>query len=397
MLFHFWNIKMMEMALQLEKFQPGLFRQGHQYRYFLPNHINDQWSWESPLINQLLETAAIRLGELNSYAHLIPDIDLFIQLHVTKEALVSSRIEGTKTNINEMWLREEQITPERRDDWREVKNYVNAMNESLQKLQTLPISSRLLRNAHGVLMEGVRGQHRNPGEFRTSQNWIGGNSLADAVFIPPSQEHVPELMSDLEKFLNNPDLQIPTLVRIAIANYQFETIHPFLDGNGRIGRLLIPLYLVSRSLLDQPLLYFSTYFENDRGLYYDNLTRVRTHGDMLQWLKYFLVGIEKIATEAAATLSKIMELRQKVEGHIYRTYDRRAFRAIDLLQALFKQPIIDVKQAAEICQTNYRPANELVELMCVSNVLREITGQSRNRLFAFSSYLELFEDRSESG
>lgn len=378
------------MTIRLEEYRSGEYRKGFEYQFFLPTHINDSWTWDTPQINQLVEKAALKLGELNSYARLVPNIDLFIQLHVTKEAVVSSRIEGTKTNIDEALLPEAEINPERRNDWREVNNYIRAMNEAIQSFETLPLSARLLKQAHNTLLTSVRGEHKLPGEFRSSQNWVGGSSLADAVFIPPAHEYVPELMGDLEKFLHNDDIQLPAIIRIAIAHYQFETIHPFLDGNGRIGRLLITLFLVSEGILDQPLLYLSTYFEKNKGLYYDNLMRVRTHSDMLQWLKYFLVGVEQTATEAVETLTNIIRLKSETETLINNIFGRRAGSATLLLQQLFKQPILSVDQAATICGVNYRPANELVALMCEHQILREITGQSRNRLFAFELYLRVF-------
>lgn len=379
------------MTIKLESYQSGVLHKGFQYQFFVPSPINDTWLWDNPQINQLVEKAAIKLGELNSFARLVPDIDLFIQLHVTKEAVVSSRIEGTKTNIDEALLPEEEINPERRNDWREVHNYICSLNEAIQALETLPLSARLLKQAHKVLLSNVRGEHKLPGEFRTSQNWIGGNSLADAVFIPPAAEHVVGLMGDLEKFLHNDQITLPALVRIAIAHYQFETIHPFLDGNGRIGRLLITLFLVSEGILEQPLLYLSSYFEKNRGLYYDNLMRVRSHNDMLQWLKYFLVGVEQTATEAVNTLTAIIKLKADIELMLHNSFGRRAASGTLLLQQLFKQPIVSVDQVAAICGVNYRPANDLVALMCERQILKEITGQSRNRLFAFAPYLEIFD------
>lgn len=249
------------MTISLESYRAGEYRKSYQYQYFMPSLINNHWQWLSPDINHLLENAAVKLGELNSFARLVPNIDLFIQLHVTKEAVVSSRIEGTQTNIDEALLPEEEIKPERRNDWKEVNNYITALNSAIEELKHLPISSRLLKQPHKILLDSVRGEHKMPGEFRISQNWIGGASLADATFIPPHQEHVEALMSDLEKFLHNDDIKLPDLIRIAIAHYQFETIHPFLDGNGRIGRLLITLFLVSSGKLDQPLLYPSVFFE----------------------------------------------------------------------------------------------------------------------------------------
>ena len=380
------------MTIQLEQYQSGHYQKGYEYRYFLPSTINDEWVWQTPQINLLLEKAAVKLGELNSFARLVPNIDLFIQLHVTKEAVVSSRIEGTQTNIQEAVLPESEILPEHRNDWREVQNYTQALNQAIGHLQTLPLSSRLLRQTHAILLQNVRGEHKLPGEFRTSQNWIGGHSLADAVFIPPHHQHVHELMSYLEQFLHNRDIHVPALIRIAIAHYQFETIHPFLDGNGRIGRLLITLFLVSEGVLDKPLLYLSSYFEKDKGLYYDNLMRVRERNDMLQWLKYFLVGIEQTATLAVSALSRIMHLKASLEQNLQTSFGRRTASAQRLLNALFTQPAIRIEEVQKICDLSYKAANELVAQMREHGILHEITGQSRNRVFIFTDYLAVFSD-----
>lgn len=376
----------------LEEFVSGHKEKGMGgYSYFVPTNINDQWQWRSPEVNSLLEKAAVKLGELNSYARLVPNIDLFIQLHVTKEAVVSSRIEGTQTKIDEALLPEEDIEPERKNDWKEVNNYIRALNQAIDELKTLPISSRLLRKTHAILLDSVRGEHKQPGEFRLSQNWIGGSSPADAVFVPPHHQYVAHLMGDLESFLHNDDISVPALVRIAIAHYQFETIHPFLDGNGRIGRLLITLFLVSSGILDKPLLYLSSYFERNKGLYYDNLTFVRSKNDMTQWLKYFLVGIEQASTEAVSTLSKVLELKANLEKHVTDSFGRKVPSAMTLLNQLFVKPVVHVNNVKEICSLSKKAANNLVADFERSAILREMTGQSRNRVFVFNQYLDLFQ------
>jgi len=378
--------------IELEKYQAGHFEKNLGYKYFVPSAINDEWTWKTPALNLLLEKAAIKLGELNSYARLVPNIDLFIQLHVTKEAVVSSHIEGTKTNMDEALLPVEEIHPERRDDWQEVNNYIKALNNAIEELKSLPISSRLLKETHKILLQSVRGEHKLPGEFRTSQNWIGGTSLHDAVFIPPSHHLVNELMSDLEKFLNNDEINVPLLIRIAIAHYQFETIHPFLDGNGRIGRLMITLFLVSEGILDKPLLYPSLYFEKNKSLYYDNLSNVRTKNDMLQWIKYFLVGIEQSAAKAVETLSNILKLKESIEKEINSNFGRRSNSAHTLVHFLFKDPVISIDKAAKECNLSFKAANDLVALMQKSNYLKELTKQSRNRIFIFEPYLKIFDN-----
>lgn len=376
--------------VQLETFKSGRFEQGRGYKYFVPEPVNTEWRWSDPQLNNLLERASIQLGELNSFARLVPNIDLFIHLHVTKEAVISSRIEGTQTRIDEALLHEEDILPERRDDWLEVQNYTKALNEAVAELDTLPLSSRLIKKAHAALLEGVRGEHRLPGEFRSSQNWIGGSSPADAIFVPPSEKYVDALMGDLENFLHNEDIFVPDLVRAGIAHYQFETIHPFLDGNGRIGRLLITLYLVSRGLLDRPLLYLSAYFEKKKELYYDNLTRVRTKNDMLHWLKYFLIGVEETAHQAASTLRSVIAQKKEIEERINNRFGRRFRQGIKFLQYLYQDPIIQIKDVQRVCELTPKSAGELVNLLVDEQVLVELTGQSRNRVFAFGKYLDLF-------
>jgi Fic family protein len=379
--------------IELEKFNPGRYESGVEYNYFLPEKVNTEWQWNAQIINHLLEKAAVKLGELNSYASLVPDIDLFIQLHVTKEAVLSSRIEGTKTNINEAILPEDEIKPERKNDWKEVNNYITALNQAITELQQLPISTRLIKKTHKTLLDSVRGEYKQPGEYRTSQNWIGGNSLSDATFIPPHDSFVNELMGDLENFIHNDQIKIPALIRAGIIHYQFETIHPFLDGNGRIGRLLITLYLVSQKILDKPLLYLSTYFEKNKGLYYDNLTRVREHSDMIQWLKYFLVGIEQTATQSIQTLTEILKLKSNIEHEAPSIFKRRSYAAIRLFNELYKKPFVNVESAAQICNLSYKAANDLIALMSQSGYLKETTGQSRNRLFVFQPYLLIFENK----
>ena len=376
--------------MEIEKFEAGHYEQGYQYKYFVPNKICHEWVWTDPSINDLLEKAAIRLGELNSFSKLVPNIDLFIQLHVTKEAVVSSRIEGTQTKMDEALLPIEDIQPERRDDWKEVNNYIKAIDNAIEALEKLPLSARLIRNTHRILLDSVRGEHKMPGEFRTSQNWIGGNAIADARFIPPHHTLVPDLMTDLEYFLNNAELHVPSLIRIAIAHYQFETIHPFLDGNGRMGRLLITLFLVKEGILHQPLLYISSYFEKRKDLYYDNLNNIREKNDLLHWIKYFLVGIEQTAEQAVKTLSEVLRFKDKVEDKIRSTYGKRSTSAIILIHELLRNPFTNIDRAKDVCELSYKAANDLVKKLCDDGFLVKLTQQSRNRMFVFDQYLKLF-------
>lgn len=376
--------------MNIEDFKAGSFKKGFEYQYFLPQKINHSFVWTDENINDLLEKASFKLGELNSFSRLVPDTDMFIIMHIFKEAVVSSRIEGTQTNIEEAFVDEKDINPEKRDDWKEVNNYVTAMNNAIDELKTLPLSNRLLKNTHKILLSSGRGERKTPGEFRVSQNWIGGATLADAVFIPPVHTELSELLSDLEFFLNNRDIKIPHLVRIAIGHYQFETIHPFLDGNGRIGRLLITLYLVASGILEKPLLYLSDFFEKNKTLYYDNLTFVRTKDDLAQWLKFFLTGVIVTAEKSVETLRKIIELKSLVEKEKLMSLGKRSKQALELFHHLFKKPVISVSDAQKMTGLSPKAANELVRIFVELKILRETTGYQRNRVFVFDEYLRMF-------
>ena len=382
----------MREPVRIESFRSGVHYSGEGYRYFMPEPIDRQWNWEDPRLNELLEKASVRLGELNAYASLVPDVDQFIQLHVLKEALLSSRIEGTRTNIDEALMEERDVPENRRDDWREVRNYNKALDNAIERLQTLPLSSRLLSETHGILMEGVRGAEKDPGHFRRSQNWIGGASIEDASFIPALHDHVKGLMGDLEKFLHEEELHVPSLIRIGIAHYQFETIHPFLDGNGRVGRLMITLYLISEGILEKPLLYLSSFFERNKGMYYDKLMDVREKNDMLGWLKYFLTGIEETSREASQTLAKVLELKKNCEDEIRGHWGRRTQSALLLLEDLFKNPLTTIGRVQEICDLSPKAAGDLVKSFEESGLLLETGMRGRRRVYSFERYIGLFRE-----
>jgi len=375
--------------MKFETFKAGRWQTRYQYKSFEPVPVNHEWTWENASINTLLESANRALGELNAFSLIVPDIDLFIQMHVVKEAQTSSRIEGTQTGIGEAVLSEELVKPEHRDDWHEVRNYIAAVNASIDELQHLPLSNRLLKQAHAILMRGVRGEHKQPGEFRSSQNWIGGSSLSDAAFVPPHQDGVPELMGDLENFWHNEQITVPHLVRIAISHYQFETVHPFCDGNGRIGRLLIPLYLVSYKLLAKPSLYLSDFFERHRANYYDALMRVRISNDLIHWVRFFLRGVTETATKGSLVFQQILTLRAEVEVAIL-SLGKRAPNARLMLNLLYRQPLVSATDVERALEVSTPTANKLIRDFERLGVLSESTGQARGRVYAFERYLNLF-------
>jgi len=375
--------------MQVEQFRSGQWLQQYQYKSFSPTPINCEWQWLDPQLNTLLERASRALAELNALSLMVPDVDLFIRMHIAKEANTSSRIEGTQTQMDEALMRKEQVAPEKRDDWQEVQNYIEAINTAVEDLKQLPLSIRVLKQTHAVLMQGVRGDHKMPGDFRTSQNWIGGSNLNNAVFVPPHPSEVPDLMGDLEKFWHNEQVEVPDLIRIALSHYQFETIHPFLDGNGRIGRLLITLYLVDKGLLHKPALYLSDFFERNRGAYYDALTVVRSSNDLLHWLRFFLTAVVETATSSKNTFMAIMTLRHEVEHQIL-TLGKRAENAKKLLLHLYQRPMVSIGDVSEILDVTHPSAAALVKQLESLDILVETTGYGRNRLYLFHRYFDLF-------
>lgn len=374
----------------MEKFSPGYYVSQNTYKSFQPNAINRQWQIANPEIITLLSQADRQLGRLDMFSNYIPSIDLFISMHILKEATKSSRIEGTQTNIEEALHDAKDIPPEKRDDWNEVQNYILAMQEAIESLKSIPLSTRLIKQTHKVLLQGVRGEHKQPGDFRKSQNWIGGASIQDAVFVPPVHTSVPELMSDLEKFMHNDGLQIPELIKIAILHYQFETIHPFLDGNGRIGRLLITLYLVQKEILKKPILYLSDFLEKNRQLYYDNLIRVREKNDLQQWIKFFLVGIVETAKNSIDTFEKILLLKSEVEN-LALSKGSRAGAIQMVLEHLYKKPVITASIVSSITKQSLATSYSIVSDMEELGILKEITGGKRNRSYLFANYLNLYK------
>lgn len=376
--------------MDIKSFKAGEYIQQFRFKSFSPSKINIEWTWSDPKINTLLSEANKLLGELNAFSLYVPDINFFIVMHVIKEAATSSKIEGTQTGVDEALLDEIDIAPEKRDDWKEVQNYVKALNYSIERLKEIPLSTRLLKESHKVLLHDVRGESKLPGQYRDSQNWIGGATINDAVFIPPDKDDISDLMGDLENFLHDENINVPHLIKIAIGHYQFETIHPFLDGNGRLGRLMITLYLVGTGLLDKPTLYLSDFFEKNKNLYYDNLMTVRTSNNLEQWIKFFLVAVVETSKKGISTFKEILRLKEKIESEKILRLGKKTSRARDLVHYLYGKPLINVRDVESALKITAKPANNIIQDFVQLGILKELTGYKRNRLFLFEEYYKLF-------
>lgn len=376
--------------MKLEEYKAGEYKQGIGYKAFLPSNINYNWGWDDTKLDSLLAEANRQIGELNAYSLLLPNVDLYIKMHVKIEANKSSRIEGTRTTIEEDLSDLQDINPEKRDDWEEVQNYVKATNYGIERINDgFPVCNRLIRDIHRILLNGVRGEKKTPGEFRISQNWIGGTMPSTAAYVPPLVEDVADCLKDLELFINNEEIDTPDLIKIAIIHYQFESIHPFLDGNGRIGRLLIPLYLQSKKYLDNPCLYISFFFEKNRDLYYQKLNDVRVKNDIIGWIKFFLEGIIETAKIAKEKFKKVVELTKKVDVQISDLkvkYDN----AKKIIDYFYDEPYSSRKKIAEALDMPESTVNGVINELKSANIIKETTGYSRNQIFVFSEYVEIF-------
>lgn len=370
-------------------------RQPAGYRAFIPNPLPPEPALDiDSEMHELLSDADRALGRLDGSIQTLPNPDLFVFMYARKEAVLSSQIEGTQASINDLLKAEaEVLDPAAPRDVNEVFNYLRAMNSGLARLKELPLSVRLMKEMHANLLQGVRGQHQQPGETRRSQNWIGphGCTLTDATYIPPPHHDAETALGELERFIHAED-HIPPLIRIGLIHSQFETIHPFLDGNGRIGRLLITFFLCEKGFLQKPVLYLSHYFKANRDDYYQHLQRVRDRGDWETWVKFFLRGVATVAGQATDTARKIVDLRETHRVLIIEKFGSSGANAIKLLEQLYKSPSITVNRAKDFLDISYPNANNLMTRLCEQEIMFEVTGQARNRVFFYSPYINLFGD-----
>lgn len=370
---------------------------GETIRAFIPTPLPPEPALElSDQRQRLLERATVALGRLDSVTLLLPDPNIFLYAYVRREAVLSSQIEGTQSSLAQLLLYEiEQSPGVPLDDVREVSNYVAALNHGLKRLQEdFPLSNRLIREMHGMLLSQGRGGDKSPGEFRRSQNWIGGTRPGNAYFVPPPPGHVEACMAQLEHFLHDAGNPYPTLIKAALAHVQFETVHPFLDGNGRIGRLLIAFILHHDRLLSQPLLYLSLYFKQHRSEYYRLLDVVRTDGDWEAWLDFFLEGVEQIASNAVETAKRLLSLFQQNELKI-QSLGRSASTTLRVFRVLCERPLVTLNQVCESTGLSFPAAAKGMQQLEQLHIVRETTGQQRNRVFAYQQYLSILNEGTD--
>jgi Fic family protein len=371
---------------------PGrILRTTKGFWVFIPNSLPPPIRWDTTLISPLGE-AERTLGHLASLANTLPNPHILVRPFIRREAVLSSRIEGTRASLADLYQYESaQLTfLEDIPDVREVHNYVRAMDYGLERLKTLPVSLRLIREIHGILMEGVRGEHLTPGEFRRSQNWIGppGSTIQSATFVPPPVDEMHQALENLELFIHAPS-DIPQLVRAGLIHYQFEAIHPFLDGNGRIGRLLVILLLIEWGLISQALLYLSAFFETHRPEYYDRLLAVSQGGEWENWLIFFLKGVSSQSQDAINRIERLGQLRSAYQDQLHT--ERAALRLLQTLDVLFERPILNIRQLESALGVPYRTAQRYVERLLDIGILREVTGQERNRLYRADEIVKVIE------
>lgn len=362
---------------------------------FVPNILppSPPLQWDGSL-HCMAQRAGVALGRLSGVTGLLPDPQLFLYSYVRKEAVLSSQIEGTQSSLSELLLFEnDAASGAPLDDVTEVSNYVAAMEHGMKRLaEGFPLSLRLIKEVHGVLLAKGRGSEKRPGEFRTSQNWIGGSRPGNALFVPPPPDQVLACMGSLEHFLHNHD--VPSLVRVGLAHAQFETIHPFLDGNGRTGRLLVTMLLCHDGVLPQPLLYLSLFLKKHRSTYYELLQRVRTHGTWEEWLDFFLQGVEETANQAADTASRLLQVFQQDRARLH-ALGRKGASAIKLHDILQKQPVITVTRLVAKFGFTAPTANTALVVLVDQGIVREITGHRRNRVFSYTEYLRTLNEGTE--
>ncbi|MCI0531363.1 MAG: Fic family protein [candidate division Zixibacteria bacterium] len=370
------------------KYTPQL-KDNARYQAFVPSLLPFTLK-SDPVLEDLLSRANLALGRLDGIAEVVPDVNFFILMYVRKEATLSSQVEGTQATFADVLKAEARVEDiEIHKDVDEILNYIDAMNHGLERLKSFPLSLRLIREIHKKLLRGVRGEHKTPGEFRRSQNWVGGPTIETASYLPPPHHELDLLLDNFEKFMHD-NSPMPVLIKIGLLHSQFENIHPFLDGNGRIGRLLNTFYLCQQGALKKPLLYLSQFFKANRREYYDKLNAVYEHDDIEGWLKFFLTGVAQTANSAVTTARKIVALRERDLARVG-SFGRSAERGLKLLQFLYKTPMVRISDIENATKLENPNALTLARKFVTAKILKEITGRRRNRVYAYREYIDLFD------
>ncbi|MCI8621149.1 MAG: Fic family protein [Clostridia bacterium] len=376
--------------MKLEGYKSGIYTRVEDYRAFILSKINYNWSWEDTKINKVLEEASRRLGELNSYSLLVPNMDVYIKMFEKTEIANSYNIDGIDVKIEEFFGESKETENEKLYDIRSLENYERTIALGKEKISNSEeIDTKLLLLLHKNLIEGTKEENKNPGRFRTSQNWIGGVSPKEASFVPPPHTEVEECLMDFEKFVKNNDTDTPELVKIAMLHYQFETIHPFLSANGRIGRMLIPLYMQSKGMLEKSCLYISKFLKDNQSTYFAKLTKVRDTSDMIGWIKFFLTGVLEIAKKQKEQILKLEELSKEIEK-IINELPVKPENARKAVEVLYNEPIASRKRILENSKMKPSTLNTTINSLLEKNMIEEITGQGRNQIFAFRKYMNIF-------
>lgn len=374
----------------LEEYKSGHYDDCGDFKAFNPSFINHTWLWENAELNSLLAKANKELGALNTYSELVDNIDVYILMHIRVDANKSSKLEGTHTNLEDDMMNLEDVLPEKRNDVQEIQNYVNAMRYGIKRISDddFPFTSRLIRELHKILMDGVRGQHKTPGEFRYTQNFIGGTMPSNAIYVPPAVHRLPNLISDLDRFLNNMD-NLPILIKLAFLHYQFETIHPFLDGNGITGRLIIPLFLLSSKEISKPCFYISNYFEEHKDEYYSKLQRVRTHSEIIPWIKFFLTASIETAVDAKQKFQNALNTQKRYQTYLMeKRYSTKTLR--DIISYMYTDPVTNSFTISESISTSVTTVNKHLKTLLDDGIIDELTGNRRNKVYALRDYINAF-------
>ena len=368
---------------------------GESYKAYIPKPLPPAPALEMMNLYPLLDQANTALGRLDAISMILPDVSLFLYMYIRKEAVLSSQIEGTQSSLSDLLLYENLETPGVPvDDVAEVSSYVSAMNYGLERLKEFPLSLRLIREIHGILLKNSRGRNKSPGEFRYSQNWIGGTRPSNARYVPPPTEYLMDCLSDFEKFLHDEENKLPVLVKAALAHVQFESIHPFLDGNGRLGRLLITFILCVEGLLKEPLLYLSLYLKTNRQAYYDHLQSVRETGDWEAWIEFFLKGVIETSTQATQTAKMMLVLFEKDQHKITQSSKSNA-TTLAIHSSLQKNPISNTSKIRERCNISLPTVLRNLSILEDLGIIKEVTGKDRHKIFIYTDYLDLLNQGTE--